>query len=736
MEQSELIDARDVRDIVYRFFLGILVLLVFPWGLIPGLSVPELTGGGFGFEYRALSYLAGLTFLASFLLSRRGFFAERSGLALPLGVFVLGVSASLFVRANIADTIEGLYVLCVATGFFFCANVFARSMGRMRQMISVLVVMATGQAIYGVAQVFVLFPATVRYAESIGRSIPMQPRAMGTFTSPNLLCSLLVLTIPIGLALMATSQTRKQRIVWAICVGTMSIGAVLTYSRAGLTAAFGAVVLYLVLALARRGDRDVMLRALVAPIVATVIGVLLIVIGDRVGLVPYGSFVSGLSESWQGRAELFAAAIKMIIEYPLTGVGFWSFDDVLPMFQVSGFRSLYAHSTPLQVAAETGEFGVVGATWIMIAAVLRFLRGALRTDAWGKYAAGVVAGIAGIAVHNIADYSFMIPLILYVVAVAAGAVWGMRGEDIIEHRRFPRVVMILFFVLLLLLSSAITIAHFLAESGWRRVLNNDQGGIRQLQIAAQLNPVNGEYHHRLASAYAVLGSGTSYRDQLFAMRQAAFVQPFNPDYRAAIAAIYAADEGAESLVIFNLLRATELAPKRPDLWVRLGDTYRNRGDLRSAQNAYAAATALLDDYGSLVSGAPESRPYRPLPQTSIDYVQIGMASEGETSLDIGDNDRARAVLGRLIEVFPNNPDGHAGIARYFLIQGSFAEALAAAITALRIDGAQPSYWYVLGEAYRGIGDVTQARIAFENALLLDPRFQPAALGLEELQEGE
>jgi O-antigen ligase len=76
---------------------------------------------------------------------------------------------------------------------------------------------------------------------------------------------------------------------------------------------------------------------------------------DRARTITYSE--SKADESIQGRLDSWAAATKMMLEYPITGVGVASFGMAYPDFSNADPRE--AHNTFFQIGAESGVFAVI-----------------------------------------------------------------------------------------------------------------------------------------------------------------------------------------------------------------------------------------------------------------------------------------------------------------------------------------------------------------------------------------
>ena len=132
--------------------------------------------------------------------------------------------------------------------------------------------------------------------------------------------------------------------------------------------------------------------------------------------------MSGLSD--EGRFDTYRATWRMIVDHPWLGVGLGAFPDTYPIYrsippELTG-RWLLAHSTPVELAAETGLplAALVGAMAIVALALLA--RGAMkrRRDAVLPLA-GLTTGVVAMA-HSCIDFPLQVPGFAIVITAVLG----------------------------------------------------------------------------------------------------------------------------------------------------------------------------------------------------------------------------------------------------------------------------------------------------------------------------
>lgn len=276
-------------------------------------------------------------------------------------------------------------------------------------------------------------------------------RVYGTFSHPNTLASYLVIAIP---PLIAVSMHRRSRPAdlchWACRAGAVAgvITLVLTQSRGGWLA-FAAAMLVVVLLSTRHVQRTVALVGIAA--------VVIVVASGRAGALPGIERFASIStvESTQvqvttatwGQMEREAhwgAAISMLREHPLFGVGAGAFNDNYrahtPVWRYRVGRG-HAHDGYLHFGAQAGIPGMAAFTlWIgtILGALARGLADHARTQR--AVVVGVLGSASAFAVHSIVEYievRSLLVLLALLVAVALNVDDGGRsgGSPPIRERR-------------------------------------------------------------------------------------------------------------------------------------------------------------------------------------------------------------------------------------------------------------------------------------------------------------
>lgn len=181
----------------------------------------------------------------------------------------------------------------------------------------------------------------------------------------NYLAANVCLVIPLAIALASQQRDRLRRALWYGAGLTLIVMLVLTGSRGGF---LGLVVAGTVFVYRRRGT-----LAALAVVGALVLAALPTTLGERAlqTLSENAEVSTGLEASNQAHTALFWAALRMISDAPIVGVGPYNFKEMSVNY--SGLdQGLIAHNTYLELAAEVG-LPVLGLFLLVVVATYRGL---------------------------------------------------------------------------------------------------------------------------------------------------------------------------------------------------------------------------------------------------------------------------------------------------------------------------------------------------------------------------
>jgi putative inorganic carbon (HCO3(-)) transporter len=363
-----------------------------------------------------------VTFAASRAI-RRQFALTVTGAFWPGVAFIVAMFISAVVAADPATSGKELLRWCETLGVLIVTATLCRTERARITVVSVVLLATIGEAVLGWVQ-FILRRGPDGFL--IGSFL----RAYGTFGQPNPFGGYLVMTLPIALGLVLWQWPRGPRPTgWTI------FGMAPTFVLAGATAGIGVIALLmslsrgallglvaaglLLLCLFTRKGIVLVAFGLIGSAILVTLGasnVLPGIIADRLSQIwefigPFdASRVVPTPENWAivERMAHWQAAWNMYQASPIVGIGPGGYVQAYPLYRVNDFWTDplgHAHNLYLNIMAETGFIGIATylgqwTAWIVVVSA-GFRRSRGRFDR--ALAAGVVASLVGVALHNIFD---------------------------------------------------------------------------------------------------------------------------------------------------------------------------------------------------------------------------------------------------------------------------------------------------------------------------------------------
>jgi O-antigen ligase len=254
----------------------------------------------------------------------------------------------------------------------------------------------------------------------------MPGRVFSFFQNPNAYAMLLVLLLPVAGALVFFGKGKK-RLFYALVFGVSAAALMMTYSR-GAWAGF--ILSIFVFAL--------IMRPILVPELL-VIGILLVPLLPETVYNRIMTSFNTKDTSITSRKPVYRAVWQLIAQNPVFGAGLGSDTIKSAVLHNDFYRSqtpyIHAHSLYLELAAETGVFGLLA----FLGALVQSAKNGLQTI-FGKQGsrrlqaiiAACIAAFAGILLCGIMDYPWSFPRIMvvfwYVFALLLSAVKLARQQ--------------------------------------------------------------------------------------------------------------------------------------------------------------------------------------------------------------------------------------------------------------------------------------------------------------------
>ena len=292
-----------------------------------------------------------------------------------------------------------------------------------RGLILLLVAGGVLLALHGVWQYLHTFPSLLESADldPAAASRLSTLRVFSRFLLPSVFASFLLLSLPPALGLAREGQKGRRVLALAAAV-IMAVALLLTRSHGALAALLATVVLWRLPAGRRR-------PAWTAAIVTVILVALAMVVWSRSGVLLTDA-------SGQGPAALrlrnVQTAFSMLVDHPVQGLGGGGYGAAYPSYREPGDNEThFVHNSYLQLVVEHGLTMAVPLVLLLLSWG-SITRQALARNAPVK--TGMVLGLTAFLLHNLVDFSALLPSTLWTAALLAGLVAspeaGQEKEEI------------------------------------------------------------------------------------------------------------------------------------------------------------------------------------------------------------------------------------------------------------------------------------------------------------------
>ena len=267
-------------------------------------------------------------------------------------------------------------------------------------------------------------------------------QASSVFDHPNVFATYLLvfLCLSIGMALM--SESRGYRILYLCTSSAAFIGLLVSFSRSGWVGFIASAVTLLIL----------YPKFLRATVVLGIVTVLLLFLLPQEHVSGFSKRITPeMDDSMRARVGAYNSAWRMFTDHPLFGVGLGSFNERFLEYKVPQARfpknyirgsekGMEAHSTYLQLLAETGAFGFMAFVCLILSVSVQLIRLLSRkaTGFYGGLIIGLNASFMGLVVQNAFNSQEYIKAFWVIIALTAGCVHGIFDSNEIDGERHEK----------------------------------------------------------------------------------------------------------------------------------------------------------------------------------------------------------------------------------------------------------------------------------------------------------
>jgi O-antigen ligase len=660
-------DTLEIERYFRKIFHILLLLTVFACPLVffSGASDPFWVVEKFFFKFA----VSGTAFFYLLMCAKKGSLAlPRTPYDLPLLLFFILSIAGAFFVPNPHMFWDKVYLnACYILLMYFIVTASFDDDGYYipSKLIALVITASVVAAVYGIMQSAGM--------DFISWGTTFQRRAASTLGNPNFLAGHMILVIPLMYAAIPAARKKSRAILLVSASLAATMAMFLSQTRGAYIAYFVSLAVFV----------PVMMKTAGASLAghkktAAVFGVALVMliggyfIGNPKVIERIKAGFEMTDEAGTIRITLWKNTMHLIGDRFFAGTGAGNFPVIYPFYQAAAmhpdqfatadyYKSEHAHNDYLQLIAEYGA-PAAGAFFIFIAAVFftcaRGLRNAEKEEKF--IAAGITAGIAAMLAHAVFNFPLLIvptAAVFFTLAAIAAVYSGRSG---LSSMAFP----------------------------YARIIFTAVSAVFVLMAANSTVPLIGNSYLRYG-------------------KEAEFISKPDLAYAYAKEAVRAAPDEAENNLFAG--SAAEKAGFNAEAPYYFVHAYRlNRGDWDSAMRTFEfyilknmwkeAMEPATDLY--LVS------PYSPRAITAMGY-----------SFYInGRHSEAVEIYKRGLEYWPENGDMLYQLSATYGVLGDNADALAYALKAVAVPGAQPGAFYNLAVAYAKSGMKKQARDAANDML--------------------
>ncbi|MBS3994775.1 MAG: O-antigen ligase family protein, partial [Alkaliphilus sp.] len=245
----------------------------------------------------------------------------------------------------------------------------------------------------------------------------LKARAYSTMDNPNILAQYLVIACSMSMALFLDSKNKLRKLLLFLSTGITFLCLLLTFSRGGWIAFFLAFSMIVLVE-----NKKIIPIGVLFGIVSLFF--LPEVVIDRL------KTIGNLEDSSNAyRFSIWVAALRMLKDFWFSGVGlgYEAFMKAYPNYMLSGIKAAHAHNLYLQLAIETGIFGLA-----------IFLYNIVKT-----YTTGIM-----VLMKSVNSFQKKITI------AAMGALSGLLSHGLVEHVLFDYRVIFLFWLMIAIILAA------------------------------------------------------------------------------------------------------------------------------------------------------------------------------------------------------------------------------------------------------------------------------------------
>jgi len=367
----------------------------------------------------AVSFALLLWLVRMFLIKK--FHLAGNPLNIPIAAFLVAAAIGVIMAVDFKHSLKGYMTLGWLSIFFLFVNNVKDEI-QIKRLIRILIIITTIAGAYGIFQHFtrIDFFGNVKYLHS------SLARSTGFFNSPMTFGNYVLLVFPMVIGLSFYSRTRRER-RWLQLSGLIILAAIIfSYSRGAWLGIIGGLVFMAILR-----SKKFLLSVLTAIIVGSMF----------LAIFPSAKFTRRVVGTFKSkrpvgdRIYFWEGSLRIIRDYPITGLGWEGFRIVYPEYKPAEGRQLvcHAHNNFVDMAVDSGLLGLGIFIWFLITIyevsfhIFKELEdGYFKGIAWGFLGSFTAFLIAGLSQYNFGDsevvmlFYFLLGMVMVIPRIAKG----------------------------------------------------------------------------------------------------------------------------------------------------------------------------------------------------------------------------------------------------------------------------------------------------------------------------
>jgi len=378
----------SIEDKLLKYFdwlIGAFLILFVFWSPI------SITGAQTAVSFALLFWLVRM-------FMKKKFHLARNPLNIPIAAFLAVAAIGVIMAVDFKHSLKGYMTLGWISIFFLTIN-NVKDVTRFKKLIRLLILFTTIAGAYAIFQHF----TRTDFFGNIKHLNLAFARSPGFFNSPMTFGNYVLLLLPVVIGMSSYARLGKER--WVLLASGLIILAaiIFTYTRGVWLGLIGGLIFMAILR-----SKKMLLFVLIGILVCS----LSVVVFPSLGLARrvMETFKSGRPVG--DRIYLLDGGLRIIRDYPITGVGWEGFRKVYPRYKSpeAGTVGCNAHNNFIDVAVDSGLLGLGIFIWLLLTIYKvgfqifkRLDDGYFKGIAWGFLGSFTAFLIAGLSQYNFGD---------------------------------------------------------------------------------------------------------------------------------------------------------------------------------------------------------------------------------------------------------------------------------------------------------------------------------------------